>query len=149
MVVGMIPHRVAFLHHPLDKIRAGFDIIAHHKKGGLGVVLFQRVENRRRIAVFIPRIKGEVDGFFRGIPEIVGIVLPEILRRGVADGGSPSFWKLSPQLVLAAFPAAAALCRGIRAAPTGTRASARQQHRAAARCLRRMIRYINTLPFRP
>ena len=56
-------------------------------------------------------------------------------------GGSPSFWKLSPQLVFAALDADTC-SPGSWASPSGTSTSARALQSAAAMCLRRRMTYI-------
>lgn len=58
---GMIADNVPFLHHPFDQIRACLNVIAHHEESGFYVVLFQGIQNRGRIAVFIARVEGQID----------------------------------------------------------------------------------------
>ena len=62
-------------------------------------MLFQCIEDTWSVPVFVSGIKSEVDFFFIGIFSIVGMILAKIVDRGIPDRRSPSFWKLSPQLV--------------------------------------------------
>ena len=54
----MVAYNMPFLYHTFHQVWAGFQIIAHYKKSGLHIMLFQRVQDRRHIAVFITAVKG-------------------------------------------------------------------------------------------
>lgn len=69
----------------------------HHKEGGGGIVLFQGVQYGLCAAVLISAVKGEVEDLLAGIPQVVGAVLGQVLRRGIAHWGFPSVGKDSPQ----------------------------------------------------
>ena len=89
MVEGVVAHDVALVRHALHKVGGGFDHVAHHEKGGVSVVLLQRVQDLGRVAVFIAAVKGEVNDFFRGVPHIIGVVPGKIRRAGVSHGRLP------------------------------------------------------------
>ena len=61
----------------------------HHKEGGGGIVLFQGVHYGLCAAVLISAVKGEVEDLLAGIPQVVGAVLGQVLRRGIAHWGFP------------------------------------------------------------
>ena len=60
VMVCVISHGVPFLHHALYKVRAGFQIISHHKESGFDIVCFQGVLNGSGITGFIARVERQV-----------------------------------------------------------------------------------------
>ena len=48
-------------------------------------MFFQSIEDTWSISVFISGIKSEIDFFFVGIFRIVGMILAEIVDRGIPD----------------------------------------------------------------
>ena len=52
----------------------------------MDIVLFQGVQDGGGIPVFISRVKGQVNHLILRILGIVGIVLFQIIRSGIADG---------------------------------------------------------------
>ena len=62
-------------------------------------MLFQCIEIRGVFPFSYPASKVRLDFFFIGIFSIVGMILAKIVDRAFPTGRSPSFWKLSPQLV--------------------------------------------------
>ena len=81
----MVAHKMPLAQHPPDKVRVLLDVIADDEKRRLHVVLCQRVQDRLRAAVFIARVKGQVDLLFCLVPQIDRVVPPQRLGRGVAD----------------------------------------------------------------
>ena len=66
-------------------------------------MLFQRVKDELRIAVFISRVERQIQNLFVSISHITGVILSELFRSGVPCRGLTFFLKLSPQ-----FPSAEA-----------------------------------------
>ena len=89
MVHGVVGHDVSFLSHPPDQVRVLLYIVAHQEKGGPDVMGLQCVQDPGGAAVFVARVKGQVQYLFRGIADVSGIVLPQLVRPGIADGGGP------------------------------------------------------------
>ena len=71
--------------HPPDKVRVLLDVIADDEKRRLHVVLCQRVQDRLRAAVFIARVKGQVDGVFLGLDDLRLFRLDHFHRSGLRD----------------------------------------------------------------
>ena len=84
---GVVAYDVSFLLHPADQVRVLRDKIAHHKKGGGGLVLFQCIQDGLRVAVLIACVKGQVDPLFICVAQIVGVVLRQLLGGGVSHRG--------------------------------------------------------------
>ncbi len=63
MMIGVVAHRVPFLDHPFDQLRAGLEVVADQEETGLGIMCLQRVQNGRGVAVFKTRVKGQIDRF--------------------------------------------------------------------------------------
>lgn len=89
MVQRVVAHDMPLVHHALYQIGRGVDKIAHHEKARRRVVLLQRVQNGGRVAVFVARVKGQVDRLLGGVAHIVGVPLAERIRGYVADGRLP------------------------------------------------------------
>ena len=87
MVEGVVAHDMALGGHAPDNIRGVLYHVAHHEEGGGGVVLLQRVQNLLRVSVLISAVKGQIDYFFGRIPQIIRVVLAELLPAGVAHRG--------------------------------------------------------------
>ena len=99
MVVGVVAHDVPLRRHAADDVRCRFDHIAHYEEGGGGIVLFQRVQNGFRVAVFIAAVKGQVNDLLAGVTQIPGVVLGQILHGGVANRRLPLHGKGQPPVV--------------------------------------------------
>ena len=50
-------------------------------------MLFQRVQNFFRVAVLIPAVEGQVDHFFAGVAQIIGVVLRQVRHTGIPHRG--------------------------------------------------------------
>ena len=79
----MVAYDVALIHHSFYQVRSGGYVIAHQEKCGGGIMLFQRVQNRGRVAVFITGVKGEIENLLIRLIGIIGIELLQIFRAGV------------------------------------------------------------------
>ena len=82
----VVAYDMPLVHHALHQFGRGVDIIAHDKKAGGRIVFFERIQNRRGVSVFVTRVKGQVDGLFVRVAQIVCAVLREFLHGSVADG---------------------------------------------------------------
>ena len=82
----MVAHGVSFGHHTFDQVGAGLNVVSYQEKCGVDIVLFQGVQDGGGIPVFISRVKGQVNHLILRILGIVGIVLFQIIRSGIADG---------------------------------------------------------------
>ena len=71
----MVGYDVALGDHALHQVRAGLQVVSDHEKGGGDLVLFQGVQDRGGIAVFITGVKGEIEDLFIGHLGIGGVVL--------------------------------------------------------------------------
>ena len=80
MMVAVIPDNMALRPHPFDQIRIFFQIIPHNKKSRRHMMLFQCVENRRRVAVFVSAVKCQIQNLFRRILRIKRIILRQLLH---------------------------------------------------------------------
>ena len=79
MVHGVVSHGVSFLDHPADQVPVPLYIVAHQKERGFCIVLLQGVQNSPGAAVFVPRVKGQVQYFLRGVSQIGGVVPPQLI----------------------------------------------------------------------
>ena len=61
----------------------------YEEKGGGRLMLFQSVQDRRRVPVFISRVKGEVNDLFPGGRYIVGVEGGQLFAGGVSLGRRP------------------------------------------------------------
>ena len=86
MVQRVVAHDVPLVHHALHECGRGVDVIAHHEEAGGRVVFFERVQNGGRAAVFIARVKGQVDGLFARVAQIIGVPLAQFVCGHVARG---------------------------------------------------------------
>ena len=86
MMVGMVAYDVTLLDHAADDVWSRFHHVAYHEEGGGGVVFLQCVQNLFRVAVFVAAVKGQIDDLLRGVSQVTGVVLSQILGCGVADG---------------------------------------------------------------
>ena len=80
MVHGVVAHNVTLLHHPPDQVRVALYVVANQEKGGAHLMLFQGVQHLFRAAVFVARVKGQIQHLFPGIPQVGGVVLPQLLH---------------------------------------------------------------------
>ena len=67
VVGGVIAEQMSLLRHTRNEVGIADDQIFKDEEGTGGAVLFQRVKNTGDVAVFVSRIKGEIDDFFFGI----------------------------------------------------------------------------------
>ena len=86
VMIGVIAYRMSLCQHPFHQIRAGFQIMPHHKECGWGIVFFQGVQNRGRISIFKATVKGQINSFFFRFFYIIGVVFPENSRRDISGG---------------------------------------------------------------
>ena len=86
MVVGMVADGMTLRDHALDQLRILLDIVADEEKRGRNVVLLQGIEDLLRAAVFIARIKGQVDDLFRRIAQKRRVILLQLFASRVAGG---------------------------------------------------------------
>ena len=86
VVIGVVAHDVALLDHAADQIRVSLDHMPHHEKGGGSLMGLEHVQNLAGVAVFIAAVEGQVDHRFGGVPQVVGVILGQILCGGVAYG---------------------------------------------------------------
>ena len=93
---GVVGHDMPLCRHPSHQFGGGVDIMLHHEKGGGYPVLFQRIQNGGGASVFIPRVKGEIQGLLPRIPHKMGVVPRQLRGGGVADGGLPLCGKGQP-----------------------------------------------------
>ena len=84
----MIPHRVALLHHALYHVRSGLQKMSHHKESARRIVLFQGVQNRRRVSVFITAVKGEIDHLLVAASHKISVIPQEVFGGSISCGGS-------------------------------------------------------------
>ena len=73
-MVCMVAYRMAFFIDPLDDIRTGREEVADYEKGGWRLVLFQGIQHRLDIPIFVTAVKGQIKHLFLCIFSIVGIV---------------------------------------------------------------------------
>ena len=57
MMIAVVPDDMPLRPHPFDQVGIFFQIIPHNKKSRRHMMLFQCVENRRRVAVFVSAVK--------------------------------------------------------------------------------------------
>ena len=98
-MIGVVAHNVSFFGHAADNVRRGFDHMPHHKERRRGAVLFQRIQNGLRVAVFVAAVKGEIDNFLADVPYIPRVVLGQKVRGGVADGSQALLREGQPPVV--------------------------------------------------
>ena len=84
VVHGMVADGVPLPCHAAHQIRVLANVGAYQEKSGRGIVLFQRIQNRLRAAVFIPGIKGEINHLLLGVAQIGCIKPLQLIHAGVA-----------------------------------------------------------------
>ena len=82
---GVVAHHVPLLHHAAHQLRRRFHIMPHDKEAGADLMLAEGIENGGGMAVFIPRVKGQVQNLLLGIGQIPGVILCQIRAGRVAD----------------------------------------------------------------
>ena len=127
MMICMIAHRMAVLHHAPGDVRRRLQKMPHHEEGGRGIVFFQRVQDRFRVAVLVAAVKSQIDHLLLPFPAVVRIVLGK-LRHGCVPGGLLARLPESQPPVLAFLqqPAGGLL----RLRPDFRRLSAQEEHAA-------------------
>ena len=85
-MICMIAHSMAVLHHALHDVRSGLQKMTHHKKGSRRIVLFQCIQNRFRIAVFISAVKSQINYLFISLGTKIRIVLLEFCCGRISCG---------------------------------------------------------------
>ena len=98
MMIGVVADQMPLLRHAAQKLRRRLDIMPHHKKCRWGVMLFQRVQNLRRIAVFVSRVKGQIQHLLRCVADIKRIICRQRLRADVAYRRLPLLLKAQPPI---------------------------------------------------
>ena len=71
----MVSDRVAFCFHPPDQVLILRNKIPDNKKDSRSLMLFQCIQNRRCISIFISGIKGKIEFLFLCIFGKEGIIL--------------------------------------------------------------------------
>ena len=85
MVQRMVAHDMPLRCHALYEFRCGINKVAHHEKAGRRVMLFERIQNSRRAAVLVARVKRQVDGLSARVTDVKRVVLPQFLGGDIAD----------------------------------------------------------------
>ena len=80
MMVAVVPDDMSLRPHPVHQDRNIFQIISYNKKSSRHMMLFQCVENRRRVAVFVSAVKRQIQNLFRRILRIKRIILRQLLH---------------------------------------------------------------------
>ena len=80
----VISHNMSLCDHAFDKIGIIFDKISDSKKDSGSLVLFKCIQDRRCVSVLISGIESQIEDFFVGIAGIIGVVLLQIIDRGVS-----------------------------------------------------------------
>ena len=60
MMVAVVPDDMSLRPHPFDQIGIFFQIISYNKKSSRHMMLFQCVENRRRVSIFVSAVKRQI-----------------------------------------------------------------------------------------
>ena len=84
MVQRMVAHDMPLRCHALYEFRCGINKVAHYEKAGRRVMLFERIQNSRRAAVLVARVKRQVDGLSARVTDVKRIVLPQFLGGDIA-----------------------------------------------------------------
>ena len=80
-----------------DKFWIAFQKCADDEERCWSLMFRKSFQNSRCISIFITGIESKVDYLFAGVLCVKGIKFFQLVKCGIA-GGSPSVWKLSPQL---------------------------------------------------
>ena len=80
MMVAVVPDDMSLRPHPFDQIGIFFQIIPYNKKSRRHMMLFQCVENRRRVSIFVSAVKRQIQNLFRRILRIKRIILRQLLH---------------------------------------------------------------------
>ena len=86
----MVADGVAFLCHTFYKLRLRLKIIADEEECCLYAVLFERIQNSLRVAVFKAGIKRDVDLFWFASPTYSASKFLKYSCEAFATGGAPS-----------------------------------------------------------
>ena len=81
----MISDGMSFCCHTFYQIRIGFDVGADNKKCRFYIVLFQRVQNSRCVAVFKSGVEGQVNHFVFRVFCIIGVKLFQFLHGRICN----------------------------------------------------------------
>ena len=85
MVQRMVAHYMPLRCHAFYEFRCGINKVAHHEKAGRRVMLFECIQNSRRAAVLVARVKRQVDGLSARVTDVKRVVLPQFLGGDIAD----------------------------------------------------------------
>lgn len=80
MMIAVVPDDMPLRPHPFDQVGIFFQIIPHNKKSRPHMMLFQCVENRRRVSIFVSAVKRQIQNLFRRILRIKRIILRQLLH---------------------------------------------------------------------
>ena len=80
----MVSHNMPLCDHAFDKIGIIFDKISDSKKDSGSLVLFKCLQDCRGVSILISGIKSQIEDFFVSIAGIIGVVLFQIIDRGVS-----------------------------------------------------------------
>ena len=86
MVESVVSYDVPFFCHAANNFRCRFNHIPDYEECRRGIVLFQRIQNRFGVSVFVAAVKGEVDDFPGSITHVKRVILRQFLDRSVTDG---------------------------------------------------------------
>lgn len=81
----MVSHNMPLCDHAFDKIGIIFDKISDSKKDSGSLVLFKCLQDCRGVSILISGIKSQIEDFFVSIAGIIGVVLFQIIDRGVSS----------------------------------------------------------------
>ena len=80
MMIAVVPDDMPLRPHPFDQVGIFFQIIPYNKKSRRHMMLFQCVENRRRVSIFVSAVKRQIQNLFRRILRIKRIILRQLLH---------------------------------------------------------------------
>lgn len=96
MRIRVVADRVPLLHHALYKLGLRFEVIADEEERRLDVVLFERVQNLRRVAVFKAGVERDVDLLFLRVADVERPVIFQVIARRVGDRRRALLLKAQP-----------------------------------------------------
>ena len=91
MVQGVVAHGVPLLHHAPHQIRVLIQVVAHQEERGRHLVFFQNIQDFGGAAVFVARVKGQIDDLFFGVSQVDRVVFRQLLGACRTDGRLPFF----------------------------------------------------------
>lgn len=95
---GMVADGVTGSEDLFDKFWIAFQKCADDEERCWSLMFRKSFQNSRCISIFITGIESKVDYLFAGVLCVKGIKFFNSSNVALPTGGSPSVWKLSPQL---------------------------------------------------